>query len=288
MRDLKIVKSVTDRTEESLSRYLNEIGQINMINAQEEVLLARKIKAGDKAAEEKLITANLRFVVSCAKKYQHNGMSLPDLICEGNLGLIRAAREFDETRGFKFISYAVWWIRQAMLHALGEYKRTIRLPMNQQLGINNVLGHMLQLEQRLERSPTIAEIAEAADKREDQVADYFYCNTRINYLDDPIPSENGDENCLLNYLPDGSGDATADWIKGNALELGIAAMLGKLKKRDREIIILAFGLFGQRPLSPEDIAMTLNLSTERVRQLRLKAIKDLRGFAETEELREYA
>lgn len=288
MRDLKIVKSHTDRSEESLNRYLSDIGQINLISANEEAVLARKIKAGDKAAEEKLITANLRFVVSCAKKYQHHGMSLPDLVCEGNFGLIRAARMFDETRGFKFISYAVWWIRQAMLHALGEHKRTIRLPMNQQLGMNNVMSHTEQLEQKLERLPTIAEIAEISGKREDQVADYFYCNTRVTYLDDPIPGGEGNETCLLHYLTDRSGNSTEEWVKGNAVEIGLKAMLKKLRPRDREIIILAFGLFGEQQLSPEDIAVKLNLSTERIRQLRLKAIQDLQKLPETSALREYA
>lgn len=288
MRDIKIFKSHTNRNEESLSRYLSDIAQINLLSPQEEAMLARKIQEGDKAAEDKLITGNLRFVVSCAKKYQHHGMSLPDLVCEGNLGLIKAARLFDETRGFKFISYAVWWIRQAMLIALNEHKRIIRLPMNQQLGMTQFMNEASRLEQQLERTPSIAEVAEVCGKKESQLADFVYHNSHIGYLEDPIPGTGLDENTLLGFLPDQTVSLTHDWIQKEALESGVSILLDRLKERDRKVITLAFGLLGEQQLDNEDIADRLDLSVERIRQLKQNAILYLRSLPGVNKLKAYA
>lgn len=288
MRDLRITKSITNRTEDSLFRYLNEIGQINMIDAREEVLLARKIREGDRSAENRLISANLRFVVSCAKKYQHLGLSMGDLISEGNLGLIKAARLFDETRGFKFISYAVWWVRQAMLSAINEQVRIIRVPMNQQLGMNAINTEAQRLEQILEREPTLEELSEAIGKKQSQLTEYIQSNARMKYLEDHLPSGDSECNTLLNFLPEEGGDHTGEWIRKEALNLEFNILLSRLNPREQKILRLSFGLGGYPPLENEDIATALGLSKERVRQLRTGAIRKLKGIPEALRLKEYA
>ncbi len=288
MRELKILKSHTNRNEESLHRYLSDISRISLIDPGEEILLARKIRAGDKAAEHKLITANLRFVVSCAKKYQNLGLSLADLVCEGNLGLIKAAGNFDETRGFKFISYAVWWVRQSVITAINEYARIIRLPMNQQLGMTAINNEAIKLEQTLQREPTLHELSEVIGKTEDQLADHIRANARARYLEDHIPGGESEDNALINFLPDQSGNHANEWIKSEHLRERIWMLLNTLKTREREIVIHAYGLFGNQQLENEDIAIKMGLSKERIRQLLSKSIDKLQKFPQTGMLREYA
>ena len=288
MRELKILKSHTNRNEESLHRYLSDIVRISMIDPGEESRLARKIKTGDKAAEHKLITANLRFVISCAKKYQNLGLSLSDLVCEGNIGLIKAAGNFDETRGFKFISYAVWWIRQAIITAINEHARVVRLPMNQQLGMNAINSEAIRLEQVLQREPTLGELSEVIGKSESQLADHIRANARSRYLDDHVPGGESEDNTLLNFLPDQSGNHINDWISSEHLNERIYMLLSTLKMREREIIIHAYGLFGNQQLENEDIAIKMGLSKERIRQLLSKSIAKLQSFPQTNKLREYA
>ena len=288
MRELKIIKSHTNRNEDSLHRYLSDIGRISMIDPGEEMLLAKKIKSGDKAAEHKLVTANLRFVISCAKKYQNLGLSLSDLVCEGNLGLIKAAGNFDETRGFKFISYAVWWIRQAIITAINEHARIVRLPMNQQLGMNAINNEAIRLEQVLQREPTLGELSEVIGKSESQIADHIRSNARSRYLDDHIPGGESEDNTLINFLPDQSGNDINEWMTSEHLNERIYVLLSTLKMREREIIIHAYGLFGHQQLENEDIAIKMGLSKERIRQLLSKSILKLQGFPQTNNLKEYA
>lgn len=277
MREIKVTPMITNRQEDTLERYLKEIGQHTLIDAKEEALLARKIKAGDKAAKQRLVTANLRFVVSCAKKYQNNGLSLSDLICEGNIGLIKAAQLFDETRGFKFISYAVWWIRQAMLHAIAEHTRIVRVPMNQQLGFSKVRTESLKLEQSLEREPTLSELAQIMEKTESQIADYLVCNSKVKYLEDEIPGES-EQNTLLNYLGDeNAAKMSTQWIEDQDQNARIAKLLGKLGQREQKIITLSYGLFGTPALDDESLARHMNLSKERIRQIKGDSIKKLRA-----------
>lgn len=279
MRELKVNKMITSgRKEESLDRYFSEIIGISMIDAAEEADLARKIRAGDLAAEQRLVTANLRFVVSCAKKYQFLGVSLPDLICEGNMGLIKAARLFDETRGFKFISFAVWWIRQAILNAINEQARVVRLPMNQQIGMQTLYKQAAELEQRLEREPTLAELAEEMGKTEMQLADFIHCNKRATYLDDVLPGEN-ENNTLMENLGDPNPAATAIWMEEEANTVQVNELLSRLGERDRKILEYYYGLNGSPAMDYGDIANRLNLSRERIRQLKKDALKKLYDYA---------
>ncbi|MES2827387.1 MAG: sigma-70 family RNA polymerase sigma factor [Bacteroidota bacterium] len=280
MREIKITSLITSRDERSVSMYLNEIGAIDLIDAREEVNLARKIKDGDQAALQKLISANLRFVVSCAKKYQNNGLSLGDLISEGNLGLIRAARDFDDTRGFKFVSYAVWWIRQAIMMAIAEHKRTVRLPMNQQNGMDQVRKEAQKLEQMLERVPTLEEIAEVVDRTPGQVADFIFSNARETKLDDVIPGGEDPNNSLMDYLCDPCGEElTANWIDGIDRELHVRQIMRRLSVREREVLSLYYGIGVDKVLSEKALADAVGLSVERTRQIRSGAIKKLKGFS---------
>ncbi|RZM26702.1 MAG: sigma-70 family RNA polymerase sigma factor [Pedobacter sp.] len=288
MRLLKITPSITNTAEDSLRRYLGDIGKVKLLTPEEEIKLARMIRKGDRAAEHRLVTANLRFVVSCAKKYQKFGLSLPDLVSEGNLGLIKAARMFDETKGFKFISYAVWWIRQAMLLALNEQGRLVRLPMNQQLAMTAINTEAIRLERELERAPTMGELAEAVGKSTRQVSDCMLSNTRAAYLDDIIPGGETESNTLLNYLPDESSDSITHWSDNQFLHRGIVTMMAKLKARDQEIIKLSFGLLESPKLDVKDIAERLNLSTERIRKLRVEALEKLRMLVQHTSLKEHA
>jgi len=287
MRDIKITVSVTNRNEDSLRRYLHDIGKIDLLDASEEVLLARKIKAGDRSAEERLIKANLRFVVSCAKKYQSTNLSLQDLISEGNFGLIKAARLFDETRGFKFISYAVWWIRQAMITAINEYTRIVRLPMNQQLGIAQINNIAQKLEQELERDPSLDELAEAMDKTPAQVADFIYVNSRIKYLDDQLPGGDSDNHTLMEHIPSQDIDHVGQWMHREMLSYQIDNLLLKVSSREQQILKLAFGLKGHTRMENEDIAEEMDLSKERVRQIIKNAIDKLGKDPQIKKLKQY-
>ncbi len=287
MREIRITHSVTNRNEDSLHRYLNEISKFDLLEPAEEVLLARKIKAGDSAAEYKLTVCNLRFVVSCAKKYQNAQISLQDLINEGNLGLIKAAKMFDETRGFKFISYAVWWIRQAMINAMNEQIRIVRLPMNQQLGIGQVNTLAQKLEQKLEREPTLEELAEAMDKTAGQVADFIHVNSRIRYLDDQIPGGEGDGHTLMDHVPAQDTDQVNEWIRTQALSHEIDNLLSNVTDREKQILTLAFGLKGHTRMENEDIAAEMDLSKERIRQIIKKVITKLSTHPDAKKLQEY-
>lgn len=288
MRDLKILKSITNRNEESLSRYLNDIGQIKMIDSKEEVRLAKMIREGDSKAEHRLITANLRFVVSCAKKYQNKGMSLQDLVNEGNIGLIRAAKSFDETRGFKFISYAVWWIRQAILQALNENVRMIRLPMNQQIGMREVGQQRQKMEQLLEREPTLEELAEAMSKREDQVLDYVLSNLSTSSYDDAIPGEDTETGTFLDLMPNEEENLVNIDVLKDYRQHQIKIMFSVLSKREKEVLSMAFGLFGSPIMNNEDIARRMGLTKERIRQLIKYALGKIRKMQKPAYLQNYA
>jgi len=279
MRDLKITQNITpNRNEDSLNRYLSDISHLGRLSAEEEVLLSKKIRAGDRAAEQKLITSNLRFVVSVAKKYQRMGMPLQDLVNEGNIGLIKAARKFDETKGFKFISYAVWWIRQSIIHALGEYSRPIRLPMNHQIGINRIRKQSARLEQELERDPTLEELEEVIGKPAGQLADYLKSAARIKYLEDQLPGGTSETNNLLEYIAHDEQNGAEDAVKKEAMDFAVKTLLQKLPKREQMVLILGYGLNGQESINHDAIAERLNLSKERIRQLSASAIRKLQSL----------
>jgi RNA polymerase primary sigma factor len=288
MRDLKIQKSITNRSEESLSRYLNDIGQIKRIDAREEVRLAKMIKKGDSAAEQKLVMANLRFVVSCAKKYQNKGMSLQDLVNEGNIGLIRAAKSFDETRGFKFISYAVWWIRQAILQALNENVRVIRLPMSQQIGIREISLQRQKMEQLLEREPTAEELAEVLGKREDQILDHIASNLTTNSYDDFIIGQETESTTLLDFIPSREEDLVITQIFKESRQHQIKLLFSSLAKRESEVLSMSFGLFGYQQMNNDDIAECMGLTKERIRQIIKYSLTKLRKMPKPTYLQNYA
>lgn len=274
MRQLKITKSITNRESASLDKYLQEIGHEELISVSEEVELAQKIKKGDKAALEKLIKANLRFVVSVAKQYQNQGLSLPDLINEGNLGLIRAAQKFDETRGFKFISYAVWWIRQSILQALAEQSRIVRLPLNQVGSLNKITKEMARFEQENERRPSTEELAERLDMSVDKISDAIQVSGRPISVDAPFVE--GEDNSLLDVLTnDDSPMADADLNK-ESLSKEVDRALKQLYDREREILKMFFGI-GCQEMTLEEIGAKFDLTRERVRQIKEKAIRRLKG-----------
>ena len=274
MRQLKITKSITNRESASLDKYLQESGREELISVSEEVELAQKIKKGDKAALEKLIKANLRFVVSVAKQYQNQGLSLPDLINEGNLGLIRAAQKFDETRGFKFISYAVWWIRQSILQALAEQSRIVRLPLNQVGSLNKITKEMARFEQENERRPSTEELAERLDMSVDKISDAIQVSGRPISVDAPFVE--GEDNSLLDVLTnDDSPMADADLNK-ESLSKEVDRALKQLYDREREILKMFFGI-GCQEMTLEEIGAKFDLTRERVRQIKEKAIRRLKG-----------
>lgn len=275
MRNLKISKLITNRNEDSLNRYLYDIGRYRLIGAEEEVILAKKIKAGDISALNTLTTANLRFVVSCAKKYLDRGLALPDLINEGNIGLIRAAQLFDETRGFKFISYAVWWIRQAMEIAIKEQVRSIRVPLNKQLGMAGVLRQIDKLEQKLEREPTLSEIAEAMGKSEAQVADFMQSNARTSFLDDNIPAGDHENSSLMDFIEDSSERAVDNWIEAESRDIDLVQILSLLTNRQRKVIVKAFGVLGNKTSNMTEIGNEFKLTKERIRQIKKAAMEQL-------------
>lgn len=274
MRQLKITKSITNRESASLDKYLQEIGREELISVSEEVELAQRIKKGDQAALDKLIKANLRFVVSVAKQYQNQGLSLPDLINEGNLGLIRAAQKFDETRGFKFISYAVWWIRQSILQALAEQSRIVRLPLNQVGSLNKITKEMARFEQENERRPSTEELAERLDMSVDKISDAIQVSGRPISVDAPFVE--GEDNSLLDVLTnDDSPMADADLNK-ESLSKEVDRALKHLYDREREILKMFFGI-GCQEMTLEEIGAKFDLTRERVRQIKEKAIRRLKG-----------
>ncbi len=274
MRQLKITKSITNRESASLDKYLQEIGRKDLITVDEEVELAQKIKQGDQAALDKLVSANLRFVVSVAKQYQNQGLSLPDLIDEGNLGLIKAAQKFDETRGFKFISYAVWWIRQSILQALAEQSRIVRLPLNQ-VGSLNKIGKALQrFEQENERRPSPAELAEQLDVPVEKIADTMIVSGRHVSVDAPFVD--GEDNSLLDVLPNEDSPMADSSLTQESLSKEVNRALEQLNPRERDILKMFFGI-GCQEMTLEEIGAKFDLTRERVRQIKEKAIRRLKG-----------
>jgi RNA polymerase primary sigma factor len=284
MRQLKITQSITNRESQSLEKYLHEIGKVDLISADEEVILARKIREGDQAALERLTKTNLRFVVSVAKQYQSQGLTLGDLINEGNLGLIKAAKRFDETKGFKFISYAVWWIRQSILAAVAEQSRIVRLPLNQIGSLSKLHKSASDLEQQLERQPTPEELADVLGISVDKVADSLSNSGRQISMDAPFIA--GEENTLLDVLQ--STDASTDSdLMADSLSQEIKRSLGILAERDREVLALFFGLGGNSAHSLEEIGEKFNLTRERVRQIKDKALMRLRNNSKANLLQSY-
>ncbi len=275
MRQLKITKSITNRESQSLEKYLQEIGKVDLISPEEEVELAQRIKAGDGRALERLTKANLRFVVSVAKQYQNQGLSLSDLINEGNLGLIKAAQRFDETRGFKFISYAVWWIRQSILQALAEQSRIVRLPLNK-VGLTNKINKAYtQLEQEFEREPSSEELALLLEIELDEVESTLGIATRHISVDAPFAD--GDESTLLDILENhNSAKVDSDMDFNESLQIEIHRSLNTLTEKQREVLKLYFGIGLEHPVSLEDIGEKFGLTRERVRQIKDKAITKLR------------
>lgn len=285
MRQLKITKSITNRESRSLDKYLQEIGKEDLITAEEEVELARRIKQGDQIALEKLTRANLRFVVSVAKQYQNQGLSLPDLINEGNLGLIKAAQRFDETRGFKFISYAVWWIRQSILQAIAEHSRIVRLPLNQVGSLNKLNKAFSKLEQEYEREPTEEELAQQLDLAEDKVKDSIQISGRHISMDAPLVA--GEESTLYDVMVNkDSPKADRDLLK-ESLQMEIERTLDTLSEREKEIIKLYFGIGMNHGLTIDEIGEKFDLTRERVRQIKEKALKRLRQSTRSKLLRTY-
>lgn len=285
MRQLKITKSITNRESQSLDKYLQEIGREDLITAEQEVELAKKIKAGDQQALEKLTKANLRFVVSVAKQYQNQGLSLPDLINEGNLGLIKAAQRFDETRGFKFISYAVWWIRQSILQALAEQSRIVRLPLNQVGSLNKINKAFSKLEQEFERTPSPEELSKILDIPEDKIADTMRISGRHVSVDAPFVE--GEDNSLLDVLVNSDSPKADTELMLESLQREIERSLATLTERERDVVRLFFGIGMQHGLTLEEIGAKFDLTRERVRQIKEKAIRRLRHTSRSKLLKSY-
>jgi len=285
MRQLKIAKSITNREIGSLDKFLQDVGREEMVSAEEEVLLAQRIRNGDQEALDKLVKANLRFVISVAKQYQNQGLSLPDLINEGNLGLIKAAKRFDETRGFKFISYAVWWIRQAILQAIAEQSRIVRLPLNQVGALGKIKKESSRLEQYLERNPTIEELSEILDTSRDKLNDVLSISMRAVSMDAPLV---GDEDVsLIDVYVDDNAQGTDGAVMQESLSTEIQRTLSVLNKRERDIITLFYGIGQTHGYTLDEIANHINITRERVRQIRDKALKRLKQTAKTEQLQSY-
>ncbi|MBO4315094.1 MAG: sigma-70 family RNA polymerase sigma factor [Prevotella sp.] len=284
MRQLKITKSITNRESASLDKYLQEISHEDMISVEEEVELAQRIKKGDKKALEKLAKANLRFVVSVAKQYQNQGLSLPDLINEGNLGLIKAAEKFDETRGFKFISYAVWWIRQSILQAIAEQSRIVRLPLNQVGSVNKINRILNQFEQENERRPSLEEIADQIDLPEDKIADAMKVTGKHVSVDAPFVD--GEENSLLDVLPNVDAPMADKELVMESLREEVSRLLKTLNERERNVIEAFYGI-NQREMTLDEIGDKYGLTRERVRQIKEKAIRHLRNTTKNKLLKAY-
>ncbi len=284
MRQLKITKSITNRESASLDKYLQEIGKEDLITVEEEVELAQRIRKGDQRALEKLTRANLRFVVSVAKQYQNQGLSLPDLINEGNLGLIKAAEKFDETRGFKFISYAVWWIRQSILQALAEQSRIVRLPLNQVGSLNKINKAFSRFEQENERRPSPEELADTLDLPAEKVADTLRVSGRHISVDAPFVE--GEDNSLLDVLVNDDSPVADKTLINESLSTEVERALSTLTERERDIIKLFFGINTQE-MTLEEIGEKFGLTRERVRQIKEKAIRRLRHSSRSKLLKTY-
>ena len=284
MRQLKISKSITNRESASLDKYLQELGKEDLISADEEVELAQKIRKGDHESLEKLTRANLRFVVSVAKQYQNQGLSLPDLINEGNLGLIRAAEKFDETRGFKFISYAVWWIRQSILQALAEQSRIVRLPLNQVGALNKINKALAKFEQENERMPSVEELANETNMPKEKIADSLRVSGRHVSIDAPFVE--GEDNSLLDVIANPDSPRADNGLMEESLRREIDRALATLSERERDIVRLFFGL-GCQETTVEEISEEFKLTRERVRQIKEKAIRRLRHSSRSKNLKAY-
>lgn len=284
MRQLKITKSITNRESASLDKYLQEIGREELVSPEEEVELAQRIRKGDQRALEKLTRANLRFVVSVAKQYQNQGLSLPDLINEGNLGLIKAAEKFDETRGFKFISYAVWWIRQSILQALAEQSRIVRLPLNQVGSLNKINKALSKFEQENERQPSSDELSEMIDVPKDKISDTLRVSGRHVSVDAHFVE--GEDNCLLDVLPNTDSPSADRGLVNESLNTEIERALSTLSSREREIIKSFFGI-GCQEMTLEEIGERFGLTRERVRQIKEKAIRRLKSPSRSKLLKGY-
>ncbi len=287
MRQLKITKQVTNRETASLDKYLQEIGKVELITAEEEVDLAKKIKQGDNRALEKLTKANLRFVVSVSKQYQNQGLSLPDLINEGNLGLIKAAQRFDETRGFKFISYAVWWIRQSILQALAEQSRIVRLPLNKIGSISKINKTFAKLEQEFEREPTAHEIALVLEITDNDVKETMKNAGKHVSMDAPLVSGDENANTMLEILANEDGGSPELALLNESLRREIERALSTLTQREADVLRFYFGLDGSAPLSLEEIGQKFDLTRERVRQIKEKGVRRLKHTSRSKILKTY-
>ena len=284
MRQLKISKSITNRESASLEKYLQDIGHESLLSTDEEVELAQRIRKGDRKALERLTKANLRFVVSVAKQYQNQGLSLPDLINEGNLGLIKAAEKFDETRGFKFISYAVWWIRQSILQAIAEQSRIVRLPLNQVGSANKINRELNKFEQEHERRPSVDEIADRIDLPEEKIAEAMNVNNRHVSMDAPFAE--GDDNSLLDIMANDDSPMADKELVQESLRKEITRLLDLLHDRERKVVEAFFGI-GMPEMTLEEIGDKYNLTRERVRQIKEKAIRRLRHSTKNKLLKSY-
>ena len=284
MRQLKITKSITNRESASLDKYLQEIGREDMISTEEEVELAQRIRKGDKKALEKLTKANLRFVVSVAKQYQNQGLSLPDLINEGNVGLIKAAEKFDETRGFKFISYAVWWIRQSILQAIADQSRIVRLPLNQTGAVNKINRALSKFEQEHERRPNIDELSETIDLPMEKIGEAITANTHHVSVDAPFAD--GEDNSLLDVMVNENSPMADCQLVMESLQAEIKIALKTLNERERNVVEAFFGI-NQPEMTLEEIGEKFGLTRERVRQIKEKAIRRLRNSTKNKMLKTY-
>ncbi len=287
MRQLKIAKQVTNRETASLDKYLQEIGRVDLISAEEEVELARRIKNGDRVALERLTKANLRFVVSVSKQYQNQGLALPDLINEGNLGLIKAAERFDETRGFKFISYAVWWIRQSILQALAEQARIVRLPLNKIGNINRINKAFSELEQKFERPPSADELAEFLDCSTEEVKQSISQTGRHVSMDAPLIDGDESSSSMYDVLTTDSLPNPDSGLVLESLRRDIRTSLRTLTSRESEVVSMFYGLEGKMPMSLEEIGSKFDLTRERVRQIKEKAIRRLKHTSKNRNLKTY-
>ena len=275
MRQLKIEQSITNRDSDSIEKYLYDIARIDLLSVEEEIVLAQKIKKGDQSALDRLVKANLRFVVSVAKKYQNQGIRLSDLIAEGNIGLIKAAKRFDETKGFKFISFAVWWIRQSIMVAIAEQKRMVRLPANQIGGIMMINKAMVELEQRLERQPSLEEVCEFIELPQEKAADYLFHAPMTTSLDAVIVEESGFT--LVETIEDTNIEKTDSTVLQSSVLIDIKRLMKRLPEREKEILSMFYGLGGNAAIGLDEIGNKMKLGKERVRQIKDKALKTLRA-----------
>lgn len=285
MRQLKISRQLTNRDSKSIDKYLSDVTRESMVTAEQEVELAKRIQDGDQIALQKLINANLRFVISVAKQYQGSGLTLEDLIAEGNIGLITAAKRFDHTKGFKFISYAVWWIRQSIINAIAENSKTIRLPLNKLGNIRKIANTYARLEQEYERAPTSEEIADIMQTPEKDIDNMMMYAQKQVSVDAPMVE--GEENSLLHVLINGDSDVPTDGLIQESLSRDLDRVLSSLKTREATVLRLSFGLHGRQPMSLEEIAQQMGLSRERIRQIREKALRSLRRKSNLDLLKHY-